>query len=72
MTKPCKQLKKLSNNVNYQHKSNVFPLRFIFIGPKINFSNKLFEKDMDEIFPIQLSEFTKLLYFECNLKKKMQ
>ena len=66
-TKPCKQLKKLSN------KANINP---IFLDQNsFSFSQKesvskifgLFLIDIDEIFP---SEFTKTLYFDSNLKKK--
>ena len=38
ITKPFKQLKTAKN---FQHKSNVFVLKFIFRDPKITLSNKL-------------------------------
>ena len=54
-----------------QHKTNVFALKFNFIGPKISVSIKLrlFLIYNDETFPMQSSEFIKSLYFGSNLKK---
>jgi len=56
------------------NKSKVFTLKLISIGPKISVSNKLrlFPIDIDEIFPVQSSEFTKSMYFRSNLYKKLQ
>ena len=69
ITKPSKQLKKLSKNSN--NKWNAFILKFIFLGPKMSVSNKLglFLYNLDKIFPIESSEFWKLLYFESNSNK---
>jgi len=57
-----------------KHKSIVLTLKFISIGPKVSVSNKLrlFPIDIDEIFPMQLSEFTKSMYFRSNLYKTLE
>ena len=49
-------------------------LKFIFIDPKISVSNRLrlLLIDIDEVFLIQSSEFTNLMYFGSNKKKLQQ
>ena len=43
------------------------PTNFIFTGPKLSYSIK--SPDLDEIFPMQSSEFRELLHFISNSKK---
>ena len=47
-------------------------IKIHFKGSKMCVSNtlRLFLIDIDEIFPVQSSEFTKSLYFGSHLKKK--
>ena len=55
------------------YKSNDSTSKFIFADPKINVSNelRLLLITLDKIFPMQSSEFIKLLYFGSDLNKKI-
>ena len=68
IAKPCKQFKKLPNIAIINPIIQYFHIKTHFHGSKISVSNKLILVliNIDEIFLMQSSEFTKSLYFGSN------